>query len=90
MIEHAENQVERISETRLDLECSSSVFNKHASSENAKQLGQNQSTLSVLSFGRFAFFQNSFSLNTGLERSRSDLVFELSGCPSNFIFGMLC
>ena len=47
IIEHSENKVSLISKTRLGLECSSSAFNRHASSKNAKQLRQNQNTITI-------------------------------------------
>ena len=37
LIEYSENKVLPILKTRLDLECPSPVFNKHASCHNAKQ-----------------------------------------------------
>ena len=48
-IEHSENKISCISKTRLDLECSSRVLNKHTSFENAKQLKENQNTFNDLS-----------------------------------------
>ena len=49
-IEHYENKIFGILKMRLDLVCSSPVYNKHAFCKNAKQLGRNQSTLSDLGF----------------------------------------
>ena len=57
-IEHSENRILRISETKLDWECSSTTFNKRASNKNAKELRQNQNTVSDLGFVTLAFLQN--------------------------------
>ena len=72
-IEHPKNKILSILKTRLSLECSSPASNK-----SARQLRENQSILSDLSFVPLVFLQNACLLNTGLEHCRSDLVFEQS------------
>ena len=52
-IEHSENKYLLISKTRLDLDYSNPMLNRHAFRMNAKQLRQNQNILSCLNFVPF-------------------------------------
>ena len=65
--------------TRSDLEYSSSAFNRNARSKNAK--GTKLRSLTMVRLCPCC------SLDTCLEHSRSNVVFEIT---TNFIFGMLC
>ena len=88
--EHSENKnILEISRAMLNLECTCPAFNTHISCKNGKQLKQNLSTLSGLSFVSLALLQIACFLGWIGADSRSDLVFEQSKLHNNFIMGML-
>ena len=77
-----EIKLSRISKTRLDLECSSSAFNKHVPCKNPTQQRQNREDFVLWqSFSRHLCW-----LEAGLVHPRSDLVFEKPKLPNIILF----
>ena len=58
-------------------------------SDNKDRIGVWSGIVSYLRLSPLVFLQCACLLNAGLEHSRSDLVFEQSRLPTNFIIGML-
>ena len=65
-----------ISQTRLDLECSSPASNKHTICKILHKLERISTIFSCTWFVHLVFSQCLCLLNSGIEHSRSDLIFK--------------
>ena len=88
--DHSKNKMlhKCVSKIRLDLEYSNLAFNEHMPCKNAKKLRQNQITLGNLKFCLLSILHHTCLLNTKLECSWFNLIFDQFILLDNFTFSI--